>query len=262
MFVPRLFFTTMHIRLLFILGFFLLSYQSWGQGTYYGLKGGLTIANQQWNTFDRDPLIGYHAILSAESAPADDKFSLFAQLGYHLKGSAIRRSLFGNPFNAGFVSFPTQRFEFHNLSLSIGAKQVITQVGNSGVYYLFGIRGDYTLSTNLDEYERFSELNQIPQGIYPLNVYFSENQILGVRRFNYGFLAGGGLNFPFSEYVEGIIEFTVNPDFSLQYQQPSIANVRNPINGQNTTIQERKIRNLTFELTVGARFLRKVEYID
>lgn len=252
----------MYIRLLLILGSLLLSYQSWSQGTFYGLKGGLTIANQQWNAFDRDPLIAYHAILSAESAPADDKFSLFAQLGYHLKGSAIRRSLFGNPFNAGFVSFPTQRFEFHNLSLSVGAKQVITQVGNSNVYYLFGIRGDYTISTNLDEYERFSELNQIPQGIYPLNVYFSENQILGVRRFNYGFLAGGGLNFPFSEYVEGIIEFTVNPDFSLQYQQPSIDNVRNPINGQNTTIQERKIRNLTFELTVGARFLRKIEYID
>ncbi|WP_367392051.1 hypothetical protein [Lewinella sp. LCG006] len=252
----------MYIRLLLLLGSFLLSYQSWAQGTFYGLKGGLTIANQQWNTFERDPLVAYHAILSAESAPADENFSLFAQLGYHLKGSAIRQSLFGNPFNASFVSFPTQRFEFHNLSLSIGAKQVITQAGNSNVYYLFGIRGDYTLSTNLDEYERFSELNQIPQGIYPLNVYFSENQILGVRRFNYGFLAGGGLNFPFSEYVEGILEFTVNPDFSLQYQQPSIDNVRNPINGQNTTIQERRIRNLTFELTVGARFLRKIEYID
>lgn len=260
MFALGLSLTSMYIRLLLLLSSLLLSYQSWGQGTFYGLKGGMTIANQQWNTFERDPLIGYHAILSAESAPADDKFSLFGQLGYHLKGSAIRRSLFGNPFNAGFVAFPTQRFEFHNLSLSVGAKQVIAQVGNSDVYYLFGIRGDYTLSTNLDEYERFSELNQIPPGIYPLNVYFSENQILGIRRFNYGFLAGGGLNFPFSEYVEGILEFTVNPDFSLQYQQPSIDNVRNPINGQNTTIQERKIRNLTFELTVGARFLRKVEY--
>lgn len=262
MFAPRLSLTSMYIRLLLILSSCLLSYQSWGQGTFYGLKGGLTIANQQWNAFERDPLVGYHAILSAESMPADGQFSLFAQLGYHLKGSAIRRSLFGNPFNSSFVSFPTQRFEFHNLSLSLGAKQVITQMGNAGVYYLFGIRGDYTLSTNLDEYERFSSINQISPGIYPFNVYFSENQIFGVRRFNYGFLAGGGLNFPFSEYVEGIIEFTVNPDFSLQYQQPSIANVRNPINGQSTTLQERKIRNLTFEITVGARFLRKVEYID
>lgn len=250
----------MYIRILLLIGSFLLSSQSWSQGTFYGVKGGLTIGNQQWNSFDRDPLVGYHAILSAESMPAEGKFSLFAQLGYHLKGSAIRRSLFGNPFNNSFVSFPTQRFEFHNLSLSLGAKQVITQIGASNVYYLFGIRGDYTLSTNLDEYERFTEANQISAGIYPFNVYFSENQLFGVRRFNYGFLAGGGFNFPFSEYVEGILEFTINPDFSLQYEQPSIPNVTNPITGQMTTLQARKIRNLTFEITVGARFLRKVEY--
>ena len=59
-----------------------------------------------------------------------------------------------------------------------------------------------------------------------------------------------------------MIEFTVNPDFSLQYEQPAIPNVIDPITGQTRTLQERRIRNLTFEITVGARFLRKVEYID
>ncbi|MEL6970879.1 MAG: hypothetical protein AAFO02_11990 [Bacteroidota bacterium] len=253
----------MRTRILLFISLFFLACSVQAQGTFYGIKGGMTIGTQQWNSFDRDPLIGYHAILSAESFPAEGQFSLFAQLGYHLKGSAIRQSLFGNPFNSSFVSFPAQRFEFHNLSLSFGAKQFVADVGTGRLYYLFGIRADYTLDTNLEEYERFVERNQITVGIYPLNVYFNESGGLGgIRRFNYGFLAGGGLNFSFSEYVEGLIEFTVNPDFSLQYEQPTIPNVLDPITGNTRALPERKIRNLTFEITVGARFLRKVEYID
>ena len=252
----------MQTRILLFVSFLLLAGASQAQGTFYSLKGGLTIGTQQWNAFDRDPLIGYHGILAVESFPEEGQFSLFAQVGYHLKGSAIRQSLFGNPFNNSFVSFPSQRFEFHNLSLSVGAKQFVADVGTGKLYYLFGLRADYTMDTNLDEYERFVERNQITAGIYPLDVYFNSETLLGVRRFNYGFLAGGGLTFPFSEFVEGLVEFTVNPDFSLQYEQPAIPNVLDPITGQTRTLPERRIRNLTFEITVGARFLRKVEYID
>jgi hypothetical protein len=236
---------------------------SWAQdGTYFGLKGGLTIGTQQWNSFDRDPLLGYHGILSMESASSGGQFSLFAQAGYHIKGSAIRRSLFGNPFNASFVSFPPQKFEFQNLSLSLGGKQYIKDVGTSRLYYMFGIRIDYTLDTNLDEYEAFVDRNPVFAGFYPLNIYYSGETLLGIRRLNYGFIAGGGLTLPFSEFIEGLVEFSVNPDFSLQYEQPSIPNILDPFNGQTRTIPERKIRNLTFEITVGVRFLRKVEYID
>lgn len=231
------------------------------QGSWYGIKGGSTIGTQQWNSFDRAPLLSYHGILSVESASSED-FGLFAQLGYHLKGSTIRRRLFGTAFNANLLSVPAQRFEFQNLSLTIGAKQYIKKRGESRIYYLFGVRADYTLGTNLDEYERFTQANGFAAGIYPFNIYFAENQIFGIRRINYGITGGGGMNIPFSEYVEGILEFTVNPDFSLQYQQPSIPNVINPFNGQTRTLPERRIRNLTFELTMGVRFLRKVEYID
>ncbi len=231
-------------------------------GTYYGLKGGLTLGTQQWNGFDRAPLIGYHGIASIESYSPDAKFSLFAQLGYHLKGSAIRRSLFGNPFNAGFTTFPPQKFEFHNVGLTVGAKQTVQELGRAKVYYMFGVRGDYTLTTNLDEYESFVALNPNFAGFYPLNVYYNSQTLIGIRRLNYGFTAGGGFLFPFSDFIEGVLEFTINPDFSLQYEQPSIPNVRDPFTGQSRTISERKIRNLTFEVSVGARFLRKIEYID
>ena len=226
------------------------------RGTFYSVKGGLTIGTQQWNTFDRDPLVGFHGALTAETLPEQEQFSLFAQLGYHVKGSAIRSTIWGNPFNGGFNSAPPRRFEFYNLSLILGAKQRFSDLGNSRVYYLFGIRGDYTLDTNLDEYEDFVERNPTFAGIYPIDSYEF------IRRINYGFTAGGGFEFPFSEFIEGMLEFTVNPDFSFQYQQPTINNVRDPWTGNTRSISERKIRNLTFEVTVGMRFLRKIEYYD
>lgn len=230
----------------------------WAQsdGSYFGVKGGPTIAIQQWNTFDRNPLFGYHAVVFVESLPEREQFSLYAQLGYHLKGSSIRRSLFGNPFNAGAFSLPPQNFKFHNLSLVLGAKQRFTDLGGSRVFYNFGIRGDYTLDTNLDEYNNYVEANPTFAGIYPIDSYDF------IRRINYGITVGGGFEFPFSEYVEGLLEFTVNPDFSLQYQQPAIPNVIDPFTGNTRTIPERRIRNLTFEVTLGFRFLRKVEYVN
>lgn len=244
-------------RLLLILCFLSITSAAWSQkGTFYGVKGGLTLGTQQWNTFDREPLVAYHFILSMENVPVQEKFSLFGQVGYHVKGSSIRPTLFGNPFNAGFITAPPRKFEFYNLSLSVGAKQVFKDFGKGKAYYLFGIRGDFTLDTNLDDYSVFVDRNPTFAGIYPLDSYDF------IRRINYGAIAGGGINFPFSDFIEGLLEFTINPDFSLQYQQPAIPNILDPISGQTRTINERNIRNLTFEITLGARFLRKIEYID
>lgn len=223
----------------------------------------MTLGTQQWNGFDRAPLIGFHGILSMETYGGEDsKSSVFGQIGYHRKGSAIQRSLFGNPFNANFVTLPPQKFEFNNVGLALGIKQYIKDLGKAKAYYLFAVRGDYTVSTNLDEYEAFVDINPNFAGFYPLNVNYTSETLLGIRRLNYGFTAGGGFLLPFSEFVEGVLEFTINPDLSLQYEQPSIPNVRDPFSGQTRTLEERKIRNLTFEISVGARFLRKVEYID
>ncbi|MEM1215464.1 MAG: hypothetical protein AAGJ82_07260 [Bacteroidota bacterium] len=253
-----------NIALLVVLSFCFtpLTAQDYG-GTWFGLKGGMTLGTQQWNSFDQNPLVAYHGIFSIEGVAAEQQFSLFAQLGYHVKGSSIRRRLFGNAFNPGsFVTVPPRRFMFQNISLVLGGKQVIKRIETADVYYLFGIRGDYTVDTNLDEYDRFIQANPNFAGIYPLDVYYSPTTLVGVRRINYGITLGGGLNFPLSEYIEGVVEFTVNPDFSLQYEQPEIPNVLDPFTNQTRSIPERRIRNLTFEVTVGCRFLRKVEYID
>ena len=83
-----------------------------------------------------------------------------------------------------------------------------------------------------------------------------------MRRWNYGIIAGGGIEFMFSELVGGLVELTINPDLSQQYFQNAFTYNSN-INGQQQrTIGERRIRNVSIELSVGFRFLRIVEYVD
>ncbi len=230
-----------------------------GQSYYFGVKGGMTVGIQQWDqSFQRDPLFRYHAIAFIESLDEQDKYALFAQLGYHVKGSAIRTYGYTAQLPDGsFVDIPprTTPFEFRNLSLTVGGKQKFSVGLDTKVYYLLGIRGDYTVSTKL----RPNDIADygIYNTIYPFDDF--------VNKFMFGATVGGGIQFMFSEFVGGLIEITVNPDFTNQYNQPEIPNVINPnpnFGGNTITIPERQISNTTFEVTLGLRFLRKVVYID
>jgi hypothetical protein len=240
--------------LLFVLAFFALT-PIFSQGYFFGVKGGLTIGTQKWNTFQRDPLLKPHGILFIEGAPEGNEFALFAQAGYHQKGSALRNRNFFDPQTSGFFRPPAFEFVFQNVSLVLGGKQKLDFTGNSKAYYLFGLRGDYTIDTNLDTFNEINERNPV----FPLD---SDAYI---QRLNYGVTVGAGIEVPFTELIGMLFEFSVNPDFSYQYRQPEIRNiiVRDPYNGNSlTSIPERRIRNLTFEATIGFRFLRKIEYID
>jgi hypothetical protein len=235
-----------------------LTAQEYG-GYHFGVKGGLTVGQQDWNGFERDPLIGYHGAAFIESIPVEGRFSLLAQLGYHLKGSSLRQRNLTNTINGQVFRAPAETFEFYNLSLIGAARQVFTELGATRAYYLLGLRLDYTLDTNLDKYNDLSndENTALLRAYYPLE----DNAFL--RRVNYGVSVGGGFEFPFSEYVGMLLEFSVHPDFSLQYQQPQIENVPSPFSVSRTvTLPERRIRNLTFEVSLGFRFLRRIEYID
>ena len=221
------------------------------QGTVFGIKGGLTLGIQKWNGIDQDPLFKYHGAISVESLDETAQFSIFAQAGYHIKGSALRNGSFLDQ-NGNLARLSAQEFLFKNISVILGGKRKYDLSDKMKGYYLFGLRGDYTLGTNLDDYRTANEFNG--------GLYYPDNGF--VRKYNYGMTIGGGFEFALGELVGLLLDITVNPDFSYQYKQPAIQNVRNPNTGQNTTIPERTIRNTTFEVTAGFRLLRKVEYVD
>lgn len=229
---------------------------STGQSFAFGVKGGLTIGTQQWgNSFERDALFRYHGAAFIETLAEANEFAVFAQAGYHVKGSSIRTNVFTTGGdNRQFVT----PFEFRNVGIMLGGKQKFDiGVTDNKLYYLFGVRGEYTIDTDFGITEE--DIINFPflARIYPVETF--------VQDFTYGVTLGGGIEVPLGDLVGMVLEFTVNPDFSNQYNQPQINNVIDPNpNASRPTfsIPERQIRNLTFEVTAGFRFLRIVEYID
>lgn len=208
------------------------------QSFYFGPKGGLGINVQQWNSFQRDPLFSPFGDIFIESYDEGSPSSLYAQLGYHTRGSALRLTGFSGSFS--------NAFKFNNLVFVAGAKRILSMEKKMRPYYLVGVRAEYNLGTNLDDF------TSLQSAFYPISFY--------VNKFVYGFSAGGGFDFDIKELYGGFIEFTVNPDVAKQYDQPSIPNVISPYDGRTITIPKRDIKNLSFEITFGLRFLRKVEY--
>ncbi len=214
---------------------------SFGQGFYFGPKGGLNIALQDWNSFERDPLFSFHGDAFIESLDPNGTGSLFASLGYHVRGSATR-------ITNSFFNY-TQGFRFNNISLMLGAKRTIKSSGKSRTYYHIGIRGEYTVNTNLDDIVDSNFRAYLPFDLF-------------TNKITYGISGGAGYEIEVSEFVKPFLELTLSPDLNLQYMQGPIANVEDPFTGQLTTLPERNIRNFTIELSVGFKFLRKVIYMD
>lgn len=213
-----------------------------GQSFVFGPKIGPGINFQFWNGLERQALLAPHFDLFIESYTEGSNSALFAQIGYHTRGSSERRNLISGPN----VVLTTPSYRFNNASLVLGVKRNLTTVGGFNSYYTFGLRGEYTLSTNLDRYENISLY-------YPSDGY--------VNKFNYGVSISGGFEKNFSELVGAALEFTLSPDLSRQYFQPPIPNIANPWGSGNLNLREQEIRNLSFEVSLVLRLLRKVEFI-
>lgn len=222
---------------------------TYSQSTRFGIKLGPTVGVQKWNYFQNDPLYKYHGAFWLESYQEEDPFSLFLQLGYHLKGSATR---FYGPIQIDnqIYDIPADEFIFRNISLQVGVKKKFPW-GKVLGYYAFGLRGEYTASTNLDVYDRVNQF--IP--VYPFNA--------AVKRVLAGFTLGGGVELPFGELAGSILELNISPDLTKQYYQPQINNIIDIYQpGQTTSIPEKSIKNLSLELSLGIYFTRKVIYVD
>jgi hypothetical protein len=221
------------------------------QSTVYTMLGGLTAGNQKWNDGqDQSLLLKYHGAIRLETyTPENDKSSMFVQVGYHVKGSRQRFRFF-TP--GGGVNRNNTNYEFKNLSLILAAKSKQDFGVKHKFYYYGGLRGDYTLGTNLST---LAQNNPFFTIIYPSDGF--------VRKWIVGISGGGGLELNIKELVGAMVEFSVHPDLTLQYRQPAIGNIIDPNNPGNViTVPNRDIRNVTFEVSVGLRLIRKVVYVD
>lgn len=206
---------------------------------------------QNWNGVDRRPAYLYHFAAFIESY--EDSLttsSLYAQIGYHKRGSAERTRFITTANN---IFDQRLAYHFNNISLNVGGKRIINPYKKLKPYYLIGVRLDYTVSTNLDDFTS-GGLSAFG-GYFPVDVF--------VNKFNYGFTVGGGFQQKLTDHLGAAIEFNIHPDLSKQYNQPRIPNVSNPFNPGNTIeLPMQEVRNISLEISFILRLLRKVEYID
>jgi len=189
------------MRLLIILVFSVFySVDISAQSFYFGPKAGITLGVQQWNSLERDPLLSFHGAAYIESYDPDDRGSLYAQLGYHTRGSGIRViEFFGS-------SASNRSFQFNNVALQLGARKRFSRSGSNTYFYHVGVRAEYTVSTNLEQYEEINIRNS--SLFYPINQF--------VNKFNYGLSFGGGIEFGSNEFSTPFFEVTISPDVSLE----------------------------------------------
>ncbi len=229
-----------HIIIIFLAS--CLTYTLQAQGFAFGAKGGLTLGFQKWNNYERSPLPAYNGSIFLESLAEDKRFSVMGQLGYHVKGSRIR-SFYREP-NSGDLRRIVSDTEFRNLSLVLGMKSAysLTSGGIKG-YYLLGIRGDYNINYAFDQRTNF---------------FFEED----VNKFTYGLTIGGGIEFPITDLIGSFIEFQISPDVRPQVYYPSNKYFITDFSGNSIPAQETRVINTVFEITIGFRFLRLVEYVE
>ncbi|MFT6338773.1 MAG: hypothetical protein ACI86M_001056 [Saprospiraceae bacterium] len=203
---------------------------------YYGVKGGLGLNMQKWNTFERDIL--FTPLIDIFTETHDDPINkVYASLGLHTRGSAVR--------GFGFQSFNS--YKFNNLSLEVGFKQMLSVDKKYNPYYMLAGRLEYTVSTNLGGRSQFSVFNLVDDNF--------------VNKLNYGLTIGGGFEFNWSDTKVIFIEASINPDASKQYDQPSTAVINNPNPSQfnpsqTITILPQEVRNVSLELKIGIKFLQ------
>ena len=218
------------------------------QYTGYGLKFGPTLATQRWDNYQQDPLLGYHVDLQVENLSESKPRTLYASLGYHQRGSAIRfRRTVGRDVNGFEREFRAQtlRFVWHNVGLAVGAKQT-KPLGNARGHVSVGLRGEVNVGTDLGG-EVAEQVRELRIGIpYPIPE-FSNRLVAGID-------IGGGIDFPLSPTLDGLVELRVSPDFTRQYFQPPFQYF-DSFTGNNVLAREETISNVSLELSVGIRWL-------
>ncbi len=219
------------------------------QSYWFGAKGGLAMNNQSWGSggsnfsINRGPLFNINGDIFAETYDEDKKGALYAQLGFHTRGSSLRYISILSDFRSQV------KYKFNNLVLELGAKKGFNLISGTNAYFLLGVRGEYTAGSNLGNLSQ-SGLGELVSPDY-------------IRKLNYGVTFGGGFEREVTELSNVFLEFSVQPDLSFQYEQFPIDNIRNPwVPNERMDLPLTQVRNLSIEAKVGIKFLRKIIYLD
>ncbi len=210
---------------------------SQAQSMYFGLKGGPTVAFQQWNGYqESNPLLALHIMGHLESYGAGSSFYLNA--GLNPKGRGLRFNDYVSPITGRVIRGGYSRIVFKNAEVVAGVKKYYELTDDFEWFYSFGIRGSYTYGTE------FGDIS-----------YLNTN---GVRKWNYGVSAGGGIRLIANEFFRPLLHITFSPDLSQQVYIPP-QNLETPA-GDIYSLPEQEIRNISLEIGVTLQFLRKVIY--
>lgn len=203
-------------------------------GTYYTVKAGVGLNNQNWSKgLNRGLMFGPMVEVSAETYDSGSLSSIYASAGYHQRGSAI----------SGFGYRNISTYRFHNLSVEFGGRRKAFESDVWHGYYLLGLRGEYTISHNLDKQARTSAFNIVDPTF--------------VRRFNYGVTIGGGFEYEIIAGKKLLVELAFSPDLSVQYDQPYVIGpILNPFDTtRDIFVDPQQVRNYSLELRLGYKWL-------
>jgi len=220
------------------------------QSMVFGPKIGPSVSLQTWNNLQRRPLLSYNASFFIESYKEGEPSSLYAEVGYHVRGSSERQR-FINLAGTDFLRGGRLKYKFKNVNLVLGAKRLLTTENKANLYYLLAIRGEYTIGTDFGE----GEQTNFYAGYIPFDNF--------INKINYGFTVGGGYQFELNDLVGAAIEFRISPDISKQYDQAvPIPNIVNPYRtgAERITLPPQVVRNISLEISGVLRLKRIVEY--
>lgn len=226
-----------YYRYLPILVLFLVSESGMSQSMYFGVKGGPTVAFQQWNGYqESNPLLALHLMAHLESYGSEAVF--FMNAGISPKGRGLRYNDYVSPISGRVIRGGYSRIVFNNAEIAGGIKKYHDWTDDFEWFYSFALRGSYTYNT---EFGRIGYLN--------------DN---GVRKLNYGVSAGGGIRFKRNEFFKPLLHISFSPDLSQQVLIPP-QQLATPA-GDVYNLPKQEVRNISLEIGITLQFLRKVIY--
>ena len=221
---------------------------SQSSGYAWGVKVGPSLITQKWKSYNRALTTQYHADIFIDSYNEESANSLYGQLGYHIRGSSDRSAY--HIINGQSFKTHVNKYLFENIVLELGFKKRNLWQDKITSILGFGIRGEYTIGTNLNEFEAINDQYTLP--VYAIDAF--------VKPFNYGMSLLAGIEYPIADLYEIFATLSFAQDFSRQYYQPPVPGFFNDQYGNRRSIGDVTAYNTSIELSVGIRIYRIREY--